>query len=398
MQYIEDVLHYLVDNIGIDNSDKVILTSISRQCKKGIGLTDKQCNLVSEKINSYVDVLNQHNIFIENITDTKIPLRSIDRSKTIKIVDLVENFSHIDSHKTQWKWIELRFPFAKKYIALVDAIGAKVKSQYFHKKGSHTHYFKLTEKNVDLVVENFIHKGFIIDDVLLATYNEIQAIKSAGENSIIPYYDNEQFYNLTNSAIDYLQNKKFTLKQIHDRKLRYGLCTVSPAIDLTGLDQIVVNRESSVVHVDPERYTVENIFSLLNELDRYPLLVCLDETEAFDQIQKVYFSLNNFVSNEEQAVLFRVDSNSTQARFNSFVADNNLNNWVNKDTKVVYIEKNKIPKVLLKEEWKPICAVSLNSNRFTTMVNDYVVDNVDLLVYYDKEKYSVRNLSRYASY
>jgi len=398
MQYIEDVLHYLVDNIGIDNSDKAILTSISKQCKKGIGLTDKQCNLVSEKINNYVDVLNQHNIFIDNITETKIPLRSINRSKTIKIVDVLENFSYNDLHKNQWKWIEIRFPFAKKHIVLIESIAAKVRSQYFHKNGTHTHYFKLNEKNIDLIVGNFVNKDFIIDDILLNSFDEIQKIKSAGETSFIPRYDNNQFYNLNNLAIESLHNQKFTLKQIHDRKLRYGLCDVSPAIDLTGLDQVIINRESSIVHVDPEIYSIENIFSLLNELDRYPLLVCLDEADAFTQLQKVYFSLNDFVSNEKQAVLFRVDSNSTQAKFNSFVADNNLNNWVDKETKVIYIEKNKIPKILLKEEWNPICAVSLNSNRFTTTVNDYVLDNVDLLVYYDKEKYSVRNLSRYANY
>ena len=51
MTYIEDILHFLVDSIGISGADAPILSSISRQCKKGIAMTDRQYQLVTNKLN-----------------------------------------------------------------------------------------------------------------------------------------------------------------------------------------------------------------------------------------------------------------------------------------------------------------------------------------------------------
>lgn len=401
---IEDLLEIIAglkqaSKISVLPSDSTIINSIARQVFKGTALTDRQYNLMIEKLQSYKDQFTALDYdFDQAIKNLRLPIREIDRSKTIKIVESIKAFASNESFKNNWKWIEVKFPFSKKYIVLVESFVNNARQQYYHEKGSHTHYFKLTEKNVDLIVDNFKEKGFLIDKELLDFYKDIQTIKSEGEKSYLSYYENNKSHNLKNTAIEYFADKQYNLMQMHDRKLRHGFWEVLPSIDFTGLENIVIKRSNPIVNIDPDDYSVDSIFNLLHKLDRYPLLVCLDEAEAYTQIQKVYNSLNNIIPNKEQSVLFRVDSNSSEANFNSFVSENNLNNWLDHNTKIVYIGKNKIPKILLKEKWKPICVFSLNSNRFNSTLNDYVLDNADLLIYYDKEKYSLRNLTRYVPY
>ena len=75
---------------------------------------------------------------------------------------------------------------------------------------------------------------------------------------------------------------------------------------------------------------------------------------------------------------------------NNYVKDNNLNNWVDENTKVVYIKKDKLPKVLLKSEFKPQTAVSKSSLRSNRLVTNYVNFNCDLIVYNDTDLSSFR--------
>ena len=117
MNYIEDILHYYVDTIKVNDKDTPILSSISSQVKRGLALTDKQYELVKNKLFDKKDILFEHNIVVETGTDTRLPLRQIDRSKYIRIVDTTEVYGQdkvYEGHKQDWLWIKVRFPFAKK--------------------------------------------------------------------------------------------------------------------------------------------------------------------------------------------------------------------------------------------------------------------------------------------
>ena len=136
MNYIEDILHLLVDSIGVDQADTQILTSISRQSKKGVALTDRQFELVSQKINTtYKQVLSDNNIVFDDLSP-RLPLREIDRSKYITIVDSADVYNNdvYESKKEEWKWIKIRFPFSKKDILCVERIANDHRKFYYHKK------------------------------------------------------------------------------------------------------------------------------------------------------------------------------------------------------------------------------------------------------------------------
>ena len=111
MTYIEEYLEYLCkEKLNSLQSVDAIYFSIYKQTVRGLGLTDRQYALVLKKIQEFVSV--------EDLP-TKIPLRTIDRSKYIKLVDTANVYGQdtvYESYKSKWKWIKVRFPFSKKDI------------------------------------------------------------------------------------------------------------------------------------------------------------------------------------------------------------------------------------------------------------------------------------------
>jgi hypothetical protein len=71
-----------------------------------------------------------------------------------------------------------------------------------------------------------------------------------------------------------------------------------------------------------------------------------------------------------------------------------INNWVDKDTKVVYISKDKLPKLLINNEWKPTATFSYNSS-MDRFVNNFVSFNCDLIVYREEITSPMRRYSKY---
>ena len=77
------------NNFVIDRSDYNLVTSLARQTFRGIPLTDRQYELTKQKLLEYKTQFESNNIInIEiNFNNLRMPLRSIDRSRWVKIVD-----------------------------------------------------------------------------------------------------------------------------------------------------------------------------------------------------------------------------------------------------------------------------------------------------------------------
>ena len=83
------------------------------------------------------------------------------------------------------------------------------------------------------------------------------------------------------------------------------------------------------------------------------------------------------------AVMFRLPSPKGN-EFNHFVREKRLNNIVDKETKVVYISTNKVPKPLIRTSWRPLCSFSIGSKKNYTKVDGFILDS-DLYIQYDSE-------------
>lgn len=385
---IEDCIKSIVQhnfNFKIDNSDVVIIKSISNQITKNIGLTDKQHALMIAKLSKYKNQFIEKGFvnFDNSLACVNIPLRTVNREKSITLHDT----SPINNSFAK-KWFKVKFPFSKNTINIIDNCVKQIDNKsYYHQKGSNEHFFKFNEIIVDLVISKFLDKNFLIDIEIMEFYQDIQSVKH-NEIPLIPTIFKNELINFTDSAVKFIENEigKINDKNIfkfYDRRLRFGITKLTvPVID--NLYGKIISRESTEFVVDPNINEFDNLVNCVIELDRLPLLVLVDEDCALEQVSKIYNAFKNYIPAREQSVLFRLENNIDR-NFNDFIHENKFNNWLDSTIKIVYINKNKLNKILLNTEWSPICALSMSSNRLHSNVQTYAFDKCDLILYYSKE-------------
>ena len=389
IENIEDCLEHLSGmrespvKFTIEQTDFTIMTSIARQCFKGTALTDRQFALMQEKLQTYRDqFMNLDWDFDYAINQIRQPLRSIDRSKYIKIAgnDIV-----------------VRFPFNKTDICYIHEFSG-IAEGYHHLKGSHIHSFEYNERNILNLLDRFTKKEFIIDEELLDIYDKIKAINDNPQDylsGIGTEYDliniNSKLEVMIQDQVGEASAESFT--KLYDRRFRYGfnyVATFSKARN--ELIHNIASRKDKTYHSIPSIESTNAILTALWELDRFPLLVILDPLHAEEQLYTFVNHYRDILDAEEQSVLFRLEQKD--AGFNQLVKDRKLNNWVDISTKVVYISKSKLPKLLVKNGWKPSAAFCFTSS-MDRFVDSYVSFNCDLIVYREEHTSPMRRHSKY---
>lgn len=382
MKYIEDILDHVVNSdklLEIFSNEKTIFSSINRQIKKGNALTDRQYQLLKTKL------LEKREVFdIENFDDildcTSMPFRKINREQIISI----EKNDSIFNGSTS---IKIRFPFNKKTIVDIEKIVSRYRTSYQHQKGSHEHYFKFHEPIILDIVEVFSKKNFIIDPLLISLAADVKSVKDNLEDHTPGLYD-LSIKNVREEARELIAKEIGDINiankiKVKDRSRRYGLAHVE-CNDPGNLIGHIAFRKNQDVLVNPEYWSINHVVEALIKLDRFPLLVLIDEGKELEQVNQVYKAFNDVIPSEKQVCLFRVDSNGDY-NLNNFIQDKNFNNFLDESIELVYILKSKLPKLLLRVDWKPMCVYALSSARSNNYVSLYCEEHSDLIIYHDKE-------------
>lgn len=383
---IEDCLEIITGfkgslDLKLKKEDIAIMHSIANQISKSVPLTDRQYELIKQKLKTYKNQFINYGIdnFDNALNSTRYPLRNIDRSKYIRIVE-----------KKDTNYIKLRFPFSKKIILLVQKI-VYSDDEYIHEKGSHEHYFLLNERNTYYIVDTFKDKGFEIDETLLDYYEKIKRFEDCAtyDTGIV----NFEFRNVHASAINLAltelgQPCAENIVKYRDRSTVYGINYFDNNLDV-GLAKSHVLVHQAVVRkqphffVDSKIWTMDNLIGMLNELDRYPLVVLLNEDRALEHLTKTHEKFKNIFPSSCISVNLRLSSNKNNG-FNEYVKTHELNSPVDKHTKVVYTSMDKINKPLLQSECKPRTALLLESRRLQNKINAWL-EEFDFIIHYDTE-------------
>ena len=390
---VEDYIELLTGfqgsaDITLDSSDHSLMFSFAKQISNSIPFTDRQCDLAKTKISYYKEQLEKNNYEVNDLSQLRMPLRSIDRSRWIKIVELNDNEL----------WIGIRFIFQKKLILQLDKLKRLMSDSQdaFYDKEYKIHYFKLSESNVYNVVSTFKDvTNFEVQDELLVYFEKLKEMKNNKQNYIPGIYG-MQLKNLHTKSLDYAISSVGTptadnLYQFYDQKDRLGLYhfdkddLFESLKHLTPLSQKIVNREFHQVLVNSSQYTINNLAEVILELYRFPLVIVLNEKQCYDELVQFHRAFSGIIPNESCSVLFRLDNNSEGEEFNQYIKANNLNNKVDNNTKIVYISNNKVPKPLLKSDWLPITAITTSSNRSAGAKTDAYIEALDLVMHYDSD-------------
>lgn len=385
---IEDLLELLAglhkskSDFKIETSDGTIVTSIARQVFRGTALTDRQQALMKIKLQAYKQqFLDQGYEFDFAIEGLRQPLRTIDRSKYIRLED---------------NWIKIRFPFSKSLIQTINEL-PKRHDEYKHAKGSHEHYFTANESNIYRILNSFKNKEFEIDNTLLEYYDKCNKIIE-DKNNLVSYIDDNGLHNVSDKIVEKLENDlgSFSENKIKyiDRYRRYGINEVRSAIFPSDTIQKIIARKSVEFYCPEKEYALNDVLLGLYNLDRFPLLVNVQQGQELDQVYAVYDFFRTLLPAQQQSVMFRLD-NENNKDFNRFVKDKKLNNWVDKSTKIVYIN-NKLTKVLIKSEFIPITTLMF-SHATNGQMSKYIKSKSDLVVIRAEESY-MRKYSTYHGY
>lgn len=404
---IEDCLEALMGfsaayspTFKISPLDTTVFFSMAKQLSKSVALTDRQYELLSGRLSDtyYADQFVSTSFTIDNykavLKNTRYPLREIDRSKYIKLVDKPPECPRLTRHEkapmSNIPWIKIGFPFTKKTIAFVNDL-AKETNNYVHLTGERDHYFKCEEDIAYRIVSAFKEKGYEIDEDLIDYYEKLCQIDENRSEYTLQVLDGElkNFHPLTEehlletlgkpsveNIVRYRDNSLIFGIQYTDRELlNTALEGVSP------LTQKIVERTSPQVLIKPDEWDLDKISDALLELDRFPLLVVVSPENALKDVKDVYESLKGKARSEEISVLFRLD-NDTNAKFNNFVKNNHINSPISKNTKIAVIGKDKLPKPLLKAGWYPRSVLRVGSTRIQPKIDQWIYD-CDLVIHYD---------------
>lgn len=405
---IEDCLEMLMgyastlgDSFRVAPDDASVFHSMSKQILKKKALTDRQYELLFEKLSKgfYAVQFAAEGLspteYQQCLEDTRMPLREIDRSKYIKLVDKPPQI-----HETRRgdkglansnvPWIEIGFPFSKKVIYSIDSI-AKKTNNYVHISGEREHYFKCEENIVYDIINEFKNKEFEIDEELMDYFKQLQHLNNHSQHYLTKVLEGrlENFHPETEKYLleQYGTPSVDNVVKYLDRSILFDIKCVDIGMrkqaleNVTPLTSKIVHRCSPQILINPREWHTDEVVNSLVELDRLPLLVIVSPENALDDLKQLYSSLERHVSPSEVSVLFRLD-NDTNARFNDFVKDQGFNTPVNQYTKVVVISKDKLPKPLFKAEWTPRSVLRLGSTRIQTKIDQWIYE-CDLVIHYD---------------
>lgn len=372
----------------VSYDDMRLIKSFADQVSRTTALTDRQYALAKEKVLEYAGQFPDNINVEESVQHTVLPIREIDRAKWIQIEDYNDN-----------KFIVVRFVFNKRFISKIEAVKEhKDLDGYF--KDERKHFFPLTEINLFYIVENFKNCDFEISNEVMTLYQEINEF-AIHPYLYVPGIYNYSVENVPEHAIYEMEKQlgrpsEVTLALYKDRAEYYGIKhfdadALENSIKMySPLTQKIIQRKKNRLLAKTDRYRLDEVVKSIYELNRFPLMMVVDSAHAHEKFDQLYNAIRHLVARDEMSVLFRLD-NSYNADFNEYIREQQLNNQVTKDTKVIFVLKDSFPKPLIKMNWVP-SAVLTTSNSMVFNKIATVISNCDLVIDYDSAPSSFTTL------
>jgi len=383
--------------------DKKILQSIASKTFKGVGLTDRQLAVVKKILlsNYALQFADKGIDLFKSLEQLRGPLRELDRSTFIKIkkvsdVPQLNEVINRGNFGSEHKVIILRFPFNMSYARLVNDIKKKFSYDSRYLNYDNHYLFPYEEKYVYHLVHSFQSKIKDIDPELITAYEKICAIKENSDQYIPGIYDYEirnvpkEFVNFLHQDIGvpskenlYLYKdrcKALSLEHLDQTAVQESL----KSIDI--LSQKIASRNSFIVNINREKWTLDQVIRSLHTLHRFPLLVVLNEKNALDDYHEIFVKLRLLYPSSAHAVMFRLPNQGVKnIEFNQRVTEDRTNNSIDENTKIVYINHKRVPKPLIKSRWQARAVISVRSEREHNQVQNFL-EPYDLIIQYDREE------------
>lgn len=354
-QILLDIINHSSPTIEecIAKRDCRVLRSIASAIQGPNFITDNQSRLLLKIIRDNREKLDRINSDLEDML--KMPtwskdFRQVDRTKKFYIGN-IDHTHHL----------VVEFAFSSAIRKTLTALSTKV-SGLIQSANGRVYFADLTEKNIVVLVDTLTALEFDIEEKIQDFY---KTIKSWSEADVRNQFriDTITHPNFQKQLIEDLGVETQIDKNIiNDRSVRYHFFTEKSEKIPENLTEKIANRTSSRVWADRKTVSLEDIFETLVELKRFPALVVFDSFDnkkCLADLQLVSETLENFRFFDDVGIYFRLNSDPIGKEFNQMIADKNYNVQLTSNTKVVGVANGKIPKFLLKTNWKPMSVISI---------------------------------------
>lgn len=350
--------------------DKKILTSLSNQLKKGVFLTEKQANLL-------VKIFKENRETIKKVeANVNAILSENSWSKPFR---KLERFRKIEVDKNNPNIFVLKFSFNTRLIEKTRKLLSKLDNNSVTSDNSYLIY--LSEKNLKLVLDEFINEDFEIDEHLLNYYKEIKQIEKESKNFF-------EIFSTTNAKLksavinELGEITENNLLMIHDRKIKYQY-TVSKKLKGNSLNERIANRPDKSVYANSEKIKFTEILSSIKDLDRFPLLLVFEGSNKKDvsYLTKIKEAVDELGLLGDIGIYFRYDTKDDELKFNEKVSNLEYNKYLGENTIIAGLANFKLPKFIVKNQWKPNSIISF-TNKFKSNKSYVYFSSVDLIIYY----------------
>ncbi len=370
--------------------DKQIIIDIAKKVYKGYALTDRQYEVVKRiLLNRYSSQFKLRNIDIQNSVNTlRQKLRVLDRTRYIRIEKGSDYVDPIWSGYMPKKVVVVRFPFNMPLTKLVQDIRKTFPdliTRYYNQRLKDRYLFPFNERVIYKLVDRLKTRMTEIDPVLLEIYKKIDAIAKNPSDYVPGIYD----YKFSN--IDKAVTKKYTdlfgeptqenLFKFWDRKEHMGIKNIDQneltqsSKDLTVLTKKILQRSQPFINLDTTKWQLEQMVETLLELDRFPLLVVLphNDFKSLELLIRMHNLLKNVIAPEDVSVMHRRKNGTSSGKdYNEYIHTQKINNTLANNTKIVYITNKKVPKPLVKSDWRPSTVVCMDDSRSYTKVDSFM--------------------------
>lgn len=381
--HIEDLIILLSIRVNTNPYDSKIISSFHNQISIGSGFTEKQANLalkiLSRQKSKIESVLSKDiSPFLENPT-FRLAKRSVNSSKILNIV----------SHKTFGKVIHAKFPYDQSIVNLIRQ--NKTGATYRQWDGEEKAWvFSLDERNLMLLMEINETYGFQLDQEINGYFDQIKSVKENFEN-FIPMigFRNEEFCFLNcDQKIPKISTKNPVEALFIGRK--YGIQTwedqVEQQLKDSKCEKVVLDFLNSAPNENFEFYLENNSIFSLENIIKY-LTPCIFVIPGGSEIEKIQISLkilkNLNVDNSQISVMFRLP-NKTNADFNQFVKNSDLNNPISENTKAIFIS-SKVPKTIIEPKVKFNSVINFNFYNVHYTIREFLKNHHNVVTIFDKK-------------
>jgi hypothetical protein len=331
-------------------------------------------SLASIILNSAFITENQGRLLLKIIRDNqeKIPflseeikesIASPSWSKIFRQVEIVKKF-YITPQSDGDSCLAIEFTFSSPIRKTLQDVSKSVSNLVQISNGK-IYTADLTEKNIVALVEALAPYDFVTDEKIQNYYTIIKSwLREEVQKQFLItniVYPNFQKQITADLGIDTTIDESIII----DRSMRYQYFYENTETNTENLTDYIASRANSKLWIDKNKYSVSQVIESLVSLKRFPLLVVFDSytpKKCLDELTVLSESLKDYGIYENVGIYFRLDNNDNGKEFNQYIANNSYNCQLDLDTRVVGVQTGKIPKFLLKTDWKPMSVLSLGAS------------------------------------